>query len=702
MSIPDDPFTPPQPMTERRPLTLTTARQLEHTEPIHDHDGPPHASSSTGNHTPAILIAPPTNGTTGAGGGTGGTKTPRRVQWNNESHIVQLEPIPLSPQTTVDRSNLNAIDAALERHRTRTYPIAPRPNSQLSNSSSVGTEEEEADYDYRLDADPPRRSQSQSNGHPTHPLDTVRSTESQREAGAEPQSLQDILDSGINEHVHGETNIPMGETDGLPNIASSDKHDEMNAAKNLVRAHTGKWGTLRRRVRGAGAVSRAFGGGALGNVDENGGINEKTGRHEEEHEPASAEQNAFAARYPEPGHRVRGSFSGGLGDGTGGLSAMGAGMPQIPGGASVLSSLLALYNQQNMPQSGTTSAASSRPSSIYESSDDENERAQADKAADVKKTAGGWWHPGEGNRSGDNSNETPPDVIINHEHRRPSEAVLDESDARPPMHQRSQSTSSLTSDARPAPAFLSALRRAKKYTDKLGNQIEDADRPKAARSGAGVWGALLQNTQNISGVATPTAATLAPAAARPGYQLNRYTLPTASALEQASTPWRPTSRTGSRPSSRPGSVHSGTAGSNTLNDSPDSKEIFTKKNFSTSDLRKNHSSDDMLSMKHGKAESIRSRSGLKLAQLPVAALKSSGQALKTGGQAVRNAEKWVMSGGKTPLLTPPGEKMGGDYFQRPLTEDERRRKEWEAEKKRRKKQKEARKKQEIFVCLLSA
>jgi hypothetical protein len=85
-------------------------------------------------------------------------------------------------------------------------------------------------------------------------------------------------------------------------------------------------------------------------------------------------------------------------------------------------------------------------------------------------------------------------------------------------------------------------------------------------------------------------------------------------------------------------------------------------------------------------------------KLPVSALKSGGSALMKGGNAVLNAEKWVMSGGKTPLRTPDMEKAGlPDYFPRPMTEDERRRREWEKEKKRRKKAKAARKKKEVFV-----
>jgi hypothetical protein len=109
----------------------------------------------------------------------------------------------------------------------------------------------------------------------------------------------------------------------------------------------------------------------------------------------------------------------------------------------------------------------------------------------------------------------------------------------------------------------------------------------------------------------------------------------------------------------------------------------------------------MLTLRSDNAGRKRAKPNLKLdslGRLPASVLKESGHALKEGGQALKNAEKWILSAGKTPLTTPPADKMGTDgFFPRVMTEDERRRKEWEAEKKRRKKAKEARKKKEIFV-----
>lgn len=228
-----------------------------------------------------------------------------------------------------------------------------------------------------------------------------------------------------------------------------------------------------------------------------------------------------------------------------------------------------------------------------------------------------------------------------------------------------------------------------KASDKMRAEVEEYDRPKAARSGAGVFGALIQNTQNITGVATPTAGSLAPAATRPGYQLSRYSAPTQAPTVQA---WRPQSRaSSSRAGSRPTSMHSSTAAS--IDGSQPSPQTSTTVGDG-SNMKKVHSSDDMLSMKK------RNKSALKLDNLhkmPLQAVRAGADVLKTGGHAVRNAEKWVMSGGKTPLISPGNEKRGDSYFGRPLTEEERRRKEYEQEKKRRRKAKEARKKQEIFV-----
>ncbi len=548
--------------------------------------------------------------------GRSGTKTPRRVQWTSDSHIASTRPIPAMPCSssgTLDETNINEVRAALEQHhRNPKKRRPPRPVSTASTASSAdeiqgGTDE---DYDYRLDIDPP--------GEPLEAQTTVDSAGS----NTERRNLENILDNGINEHVTA--HIGLGETDGLPNVRQDEKQDELNEARNIVRAHTGKWGVLRRRVRGAGAVNRAF-------------AHRKTSQDPEK---AANDQDAFASRYPEPddpSHRDRHEHGNHLG------------MPPIPGGASVLSSLLALYGQ--LP-SRSTSVISSRASSDSGESDTEERRRQLsddsnhrDREVVVEQ-------------SNAPESDAHPD-IINHK-RRPSQAGEHPLDT----HHPSESAPSL-SNRSTSPRFRRRL-------DDAIIHLHDRRRPKSARSGAGVIGALIQETGNISGAATPAASALTPAASRPGYQLSRYSvpdvnIPASTALDH---PWRPHSRQNSRPAS----IHSSTAVSRD-GESPSDDRAF----------HKIASSDDMLVMKNEKKRPKET------------ALDSlgrfSGRALKESGQALKQTEKWILSGGKTPLVTPPE----AEYFSRPLTEDERRRKEWEAEKKRRKRQKEARKKQEIFV-----
>lgn len=594
----------------------------------------------------------------------GGVKTPRRVQWTSHPHVVQLqptEPAHASPHT-LDSSNIEEFRDALERHQygaAGTTGARRRPPSQLSRQSSAsesvthqGTDDEE-DYDYRTDVDPPMRPSIERH-------DTDETT---YEAN--------LIDNGMRGHVF--EYIAPGETDGLPNIPQMANEDQQDAARDLVRAHTGKWGVLRRRVRGAGAVKGALSA-AASNRKRDDKEEEQEKRRSGEHDRES--QEAFAARYPEPG---RSSSAGGFGGGP------------LPGGASVLSSLLALYGQQNGQHSGNTSAASSRRGS-------EDDYSSGDEQSYQKGGRRAWRNIGR--RSADEG--LPAFAVHDQPHPsnvqapRVSEGSLDPSDPTSPTsagfgpnsgpdseYSRSQSGYNGTLGS---PGFKGFFQRAKE-------QLQ-YHRPDAAKNAGGVFGALIQNTQNLSGAATPAGSTLAPAAKRPGYQLNRYSLPDVGA-DTRRGPWRPPSRpgsvAGSRGDSRPASIHSSTAVSGN-DDSPkdDNGNPFGGK--------KAISSDDLMSMRKANESTLslgrkRPKTGLhleSLAHLPVAAVKG-------GGKQIKNAEKWLLHG-KTSLGTPP-EKGGPDYFSRPLTEDERRRKEWEAEKKKRKKAREARKKQEIFVSV---
>ncbi|WVQ82976.1 hypothetical protein IAT38_005114 [Cryptococcus sp. DSM 104549] len=720
MSIPDNPFqattTPPS------GPSIAPALQIDLSEPSDAGHNPaaPTGGTPTGSPQPgthaspsgSVSPRPAIGGLMPPGGHNGGAKTPRRVQWTSNPHIVQIHSPegsgPPSPQT-LDASNIDEFRDALERHRSgATGGIGGgalgvgatggmgmsgrrRPPSQLSRQSSAtdsvtrqGTDDEE-DYDYRNDVDPPQRPSLERN-------------DSENSGGNFEVNL---IDNGMRGVVP--QYIAPGETDGLPNIpqpqqSASNQQDETDAARDLVRAHTGKWGVLRRRVRGAGTAKNAFRIAAEGE-GKNGRDAEKNGGDGADESRQS--QDAFAARYPEP-RRPSHAMMGGQG---------------APAGASVLSSLLALYGQQgDGAHSGTTSAASSRRGSEDEYSSDE----------EMKKIRGsrhGWRHI---TRRPSEAPPGPEEVVVHDEPHPANVAAAAAAAASPtsPTFPNSPQSSSFPSGApntapgggdgpvqplpsrhsqtgsgsgfdryerRPgSPGIVSIFQKAK--------ETLQYSRPDTAKSGAGVFGALIQNTQNLSGAATPAASTLAPAAKRPGYQLTRYSLPDVNTetrgdgqpASKKNAPWRPPSRPGSRAGSRPGSIHSSTAVSRDGESPKDDNQSFGgKKAISSDDLiGMRHADDSTLSLK----KKNRPKSGLNLdslAHFPVAAMKGT-------GKGVKNAEKWLL-GGRTPNGGTPPEKGGMDYFSRPLTEEERRRKEWEAEKKKRKKAREARKKQEIFI-----
>ncbi|OCF33455.1 hypothetical protein I316_04875 [Kwoniella heveanensis BCC8398] len=658
MSIPDNPFQ--QPTTPTAPVLNIDTSNVSPTHtgnnsnglasPYSGHASPPGSQmegSPRSTHT-----SPPGGAVHSTSGGglappDAGTKTPRRrVQWNSNPHIVQLHedpPPPSSPQQLSD-ANIEEFRNALERHRSGSS--RHRPPSSLSRQSSADGSEtrqgSEEDYDYRLDVDPPHEGLDRSTSHGSLP--------------------ENIVDNGINDHVA--TYIDPGERDGLPNIPQMAEQTENEAARDLVRAHTGKWGVLRRRVKASGNVKRAFG------SNQTSAAQTTSADPEKQDENVRASQDAFAARYPEPRRPSLAALAAAGGHGGG---------ANMAGGASVLSSLLALYGQQQPGMhSGTTSAASSRPNSDDEDSSDDEGSRRGLHDGERKNSRHSWMGIGKKSNSSSNSNGTPAEVQIN-DHHHPSDTVTTDATGEPLAPQPSRYSNGERRP--PSPGFTGLFQRAKE-------QLQ-YNRPDAAKSGAGVFGALIQNTANLSGAATPAASSLAPAAKRPGYQLNRYSAPDQKAPEKNS-PWRPPSRPSSRAGSRPASVHSSTAVSQN-GDSPSNDDVSFRK--------KAVSSDDLVSMRHqevGKPhdefKKKRNKSGLKLdsiAALPVSALKE-------GGKQIKSAEKWLLNAAKTPLGTPP-EKGGPDYFSRPLTEDERRRKEWEAEKKRRKKAREARKKQEIFI-----
>lgn len=685
MTIPDNPFEQDRDQTSPSP-SPRVLNSSTHSAPL----SPPHRSTSPpilqipayrpyDGHTsesPMPMTAQATSSTLAPGGqtpGAAGVRTPRRVQWNNDSHIVTITPAPQeppdSPSNTIDENNIDRVHAALERHQTRSSTGSrqtqtqnqrrpARPISTVSTASSAATVSTDDDYDYRLDVDP------------VPPLHTVTSQGSAR-VFDDDDPVMELLDNGTHDNVPEYINF--GETDGLPNMANAVHDGGHSEATDLIRQHTGRWGGLRRRVRGAGAVSNAFG--RRGSRAQGSIRQQQQPDTEKDAAARRSREDDFASRYPEEGEAPHNPLPGG-------------------GGASVLSSLLALYNQQQGLESGGTSAATSRTNSDEDDSSSDDDSPRADRiqraAAQQVNQNSAFVNKGgrkESNESSPSGGTTPVRTTTNLTSR-----------SAPSIVDRPQSPSS--------PGFMDQMKR-------YSNQIKDKDRPKAARSGAGVFGALVQNTNNLAGYAAPVNASLAPAATRPGYQLSRYSAPDVKDLN-APKVWRPTSRH----SSRPGSVHSSTA-------------VSTNGDMAGSPMKKALSTDDMMALRNRERETSADTTGTNgtngtvatvvngttsvksshkfrpknmtldsLGKLPVSALKTGGSAILKGGSAVMNAERWVMSGGKTPLRTPDNEKgLLPDYFPRPMTEDERRRKEWEKEKKRRKKAKAARKKKEVFVSL---
>ena len=561
MSVPDQPFAP---ASTRTPPILqvhtTTYPPASHTPPSHDLEAQGEA------HDAEPL------------------KPQRRVQWNSQSHVVSMPSVPVSPVQQLDESNIDQVKAALERHRSGSKPRSSRP---ARTPSTVSTTPDE-DYDYRLDIEPAEQ------------LHAVGSGGSNREEGP---AMEAFLDHDLDASQY----IAPGETDGLPRPPRLKGQEPRQEAKDLVRAHTGRWNFLRRRVTKSRSERR------------------------ESHDATAT--STEPKNPPETQRHDEGTLH----------------LPGIPQGSSVLSSLLKLYGRHD-DRSGNTSAASSRATSEDESSEDEK-RAQRTQRA----------HEPDTDHRDTHLSQAPPH---------------DDSPSYPVQadNVHSHSVGSLIA---PSPGFMQTMRKAAKA-------VKPSDRPKAARSGAGVFGALLQNTSNLSSVATPVASTLVPAAERPGYQLDRYSVPTLSVPDHP-RPWRPGSQPGSRPSSRPPSPHSSTAVSRNDDDTPDSVSV-----------RKVFSADDVAGLRGAETPSFVEKRKRPTALESVSKLPAT--ALKEGGAALRNAEKWIMSGVRTPMTSPPEKWTGNEYFHpNPLTEDDKRRKEWEREKRRRKKAKEARKKQELFV-----
>lgn len=569
-----------------------------------------------------------------------GGKTPRRVQWTAD-HVINLAPLEQDGDVggdgegqALDHHNLRQVNDALESFKRGRHVASQLSLNSMASSDNTDdlngdrrplrsdehdrgrpTATSEEDYDYRLDNDP------------EDPEDT-----SDHEMNLEHH----ILDAGANDHVYAY--VPLGETDGLPSVPNEESRHA--TAAEIVRAHSSKWGTLRRRVRTGSLTRKARAKRAADDMSHSTALDTVTEKGRDSVDqtaplnPGPPQVEAAAIQ-----HR---------------LNALNRPPPGVlPGGASVLSSLLTLYNKQQL-DSGLTTPGSSRPPSLYDSpatSDGELPPTHNDRSTDRKKRSLPWPR-----KSGE----------FGEEHRRDSMMSI--------------------ADREPEPSgFVHSFHRA------MDNMFDN--RPKAARSSAGVFGALIQNTGAVAAAAAPTSSTLIPSAKRAGYHLKRYELSgppaTSSAYESASRNSRSSlgSRSNSRPTSRPPSRPTSLYSSPTVVDggTPDDKNgahiemvpLDQQRSKSSDNLQQqSKSSDNLLEMK----KKARPR------PKPIS-LKS----------IERGAEKWLKAPRTPSFVGTPTRHESGDHFAAAFGEEDRRHKEWEAEKRRRKKAKEQRKKQEVFI-----
>ncbi|CAK9784668.1 DUF1212-domain-containing protein [Cutaneotrichosporon oleaginosum] len=533
--VADDPFHEPRPPARAHipsPILRVTS------------EGDLPATASGSYVTPEDLPTAPPAAFTGPGTGT---RTPRRVQWTQD-HIVNLPPLEAADtrESQLSDTNINEVNDALERFRSHRY----RP-SNLSTASVASLASSDASDHHHHHHHHPLRNMMHR-----YPPQQAEDDYDYRLDHHSDEERRDVFDNGLNDHTA--QYIPPGETDGLPSLPSQPEKSE-NRAETLVRAHTSKWSTLRRRVH-RGSVRRQTERPTSGRDEYDRVENERPRRDSEKRR--SSESTAVDAPLNPP---INPPINPPLG-----------GMPHMPGGTSVLSSLLALYgrHQHDSAAPSLTTSASNTPVP----SDDEGDKF--------------------GRRSHDDANRSSTSIA----------------DRRSPL---------------PSPGLKNKFQRA-------AHTWRQGDRPKAARSDAGVFGALIGATGGLAASAAPNSTTLVPAAKRTGYHLTRYSLP--GTPQEFLSPPR-------SPRSRPASMVSGVS------------EMGERDDASSK------STDDLVMMK---------KRGKPSSSLNLQALR------KEGGAALHSAQKWISAG-------------------TPLTDEERKRKEWEAEKRRRKKAKERRKKQEVFI-----
>ncbi|EKC97725.1 hypothetical protein A1Q2_07924 [Trichosporon asahii var. asahii CBS 8904] len=673
--VADDPFhEPPEtpPLFTTRPLSTGPSRPILRVHSENDLARPEDHQHGVG-HTQQ-----------NSGGGSGSRTPARRVQWTTD-HIVNLPPLSSSPKPeeehelqnlgadsdgvathTVHPSNLPEVDSALERFQRRRN----RP-SQLSLASGVSSADlsdiasgdaDEEDYDYRLDVAGEREAEAAHR----HPFQLHHHHGAPDAEEGEHNTEQDLLDNPLRENV--DHYVPLGETDGLPGQAAQD----LAKAHDIVRAHTGRWAGLRRRVM-RGSVKRK------GSGDDHA---EKNGQSADVNEKSRTSTDTTTSDRPlNPSNHDLDAHLGGT------RSAAGA-LP--PGGpTSVLGTLLqlqALENDHSRPGTGVSTATttavnsaattptSSRPPSFTDSPREE--------ICDPMQTS-------QPVSSGDHSPHEPhaPTPVRPHHHRgwsMWSRTSSPDSSHSPAFgrHHRTKSAQSLANRvAQSDQGFFGTLNKFHSHFN---------DRPKGARSAGGTIGGLVASTGAMAAPLVPDRAANVINPRRPGVVIDKYHLeepavrPTrrSVAYETKSLPGTPM-----RVSSPP---PQGSSPNNFADRTQNNSEDF---------LPRHKSADDMLAMRNTQSEKGLPTSdsmstlttGVPTAPLSTPAegpimMKTSKQAhwkvptpLKSPATGLKKAEKWVEH--RAPLYRPKTRESS-------MTEEEkdkaRRRKELKAKREREK------------------
>ncbi|GHJ86303.1 hypothetical protein NliqN6_2705 [Naganishia liquefaciens] len=559
-------------------------------------------------------------------------------------------------------------------------------------------------------------------GGPIHPSAT----------GPPPKGLipeEPELPDDIHQHMH--VYVDPGETDGMPSMPVSSDVPGVDGettlaqeASALVRAHkSGKFGNFMRNrkknvangiqgtANGVTGVASGVASGVAGGVTAGG----RMGRRATNWFTGNANTvNGGTGNYPsESKHNEKLNPSRGIAGGLTGVGAMGAGMGSggAAGGAlaggGVLASLLALYDNGQNGQSGASTPASSRPTSIAlssdsDSSDDERERerlrklrkredkerrareekerrTREERERKARKAEAKALQGQERAKTSRPTSFVGPVALASAIGGRPRgetttsagsapsaiTSPIDNSDVLA-LQQRSTSHGSFD-DRRPreSPKLFNAV---KKAADRLGIDVDD-HKSGPARNGGGVFGALIQNTGRLSSVATPAASTLMTDRPASLYARSESHLPLDGFDKESPT-------------------HSG----DTLTDGSGMAPLT--RSITTDDR-------DMVPPRLG-GTLPPSSGGLKRPNKPFSlGLSKLGSMphmpLTPGGSAFKSASHFFGSRSQNTTPNSAISEKDSDYFGekvRLFEEEERRRKE---EKRRKKKAKEKKRKQEIFI-----